>query len=996
MELFGYTITKKEQSGKLEAFQIAGDSAVDVASFGSTGVMSYNFDLVTVPQGEVELIKTYRRISLSPDIDLALGEIKNEAFIFDVPGRRAFEPAFTTECDLSDQLKEKISEELGNIYNVIDFNNNGVDLFMDFYIDGRIYLHKVIDKSKPKEGIQKIIPIDPVKMKKVREIPPADNKGIYDITKIKEYYIFQDFIDSSTSTVSPTLSGTGLLISPDAIAYADSGLRDKDSNAVIGYLYKAIIPYNNLKLMEDSSIVLRVSRAPDRRAFYVDTGNLPKIKAEQYMKDLMNRFKSKMVYDSKTGSVVDRRSVLSMVEDYWLPRREGGRGTEIETLPGCLAMDTKVSLLDGRELSINEITNEMNNGKELWTYSCDPFTGKIKPGLISWAGVTQKSAKVIRLTLDNGESIVCTPDHKFPIYGRGFIRADELTDNSSIIPLYRRKKQINQNKRTDYEELFDNENKKWKFTHRVVNENIALEELLYDEDCVGGFNITHHRNFNRYDNSPNNLCRMSWNDHRKLHSDRGFDKEASERGRLAAKIKRETIRENNPEEYRRIYIKPMRDGLKNWLDNLSVDEITKRNLERSEIIKSYYSNLSNEEKIELGLKRSEIMRSYHSNLTDNEKQRRDEICNINLERAKIVNRALWNDPEFREKEKIRREKTFTEERREEISKRITLMHQKNNLDSEFCSKRRRAIQDNQKIIIDNEILCAIIDCVSGKTTHQVTIEDVVDLLNSNKSLVEKFKFLNKDKSTPNFNFDDGFTVGVVRKCPKDFGYNSWTELRRNANKHNHRIISIEWLDSPIEVGTLTIDNDYHTFALTAGIFTKNSDSIGVITDIEYFRGKLYQSLNVPASRFKDEPTSFSFGKSTEINRDEYRFKKFLNRVRQRFMYVFEDLLRTQLILKKIISPEDWDGIRRELQWNYTEDNAFVEYKETEIMMNRVEALQAIDQFVGKYYTEDWVLKNVMHYSADEIDNLEKYKNTAKETDQETEPEGETSSDAFNF
>jgi hypothetical protein len=497
MELFGYTITKKEQSGKLEAFQIAGDSAVDVASFGSTGVMSYNFDLVTVPQGEVELIKTYRRISLSPDIDLALGEIKNEAFIFDVPGRRAFEPSFTTECELSDQLKEKISEELGNIYNVLDFNNNGVDLFMDFYIDGRIYLHKVIDKSKPKEGIQKIIPIDPIKMKKVRELPPADNKGIYDITKIKEYYIFQDFIDSSTSTVSPTLSGSGLLISPDAIAYADSGLRDKDSNAVIGYLYKAIIPYNNLKLMEDSSIVLRVSRAPDRRVFYVDTGNLPKVKAEQYMKDLMNRFKTKMVYDSKTGSVVDRRSVLSMVEDYWMPRREGGRGTEIQTLDG-------------------------------------------------------------------------------------------------------------------------------------------------------------------------------------------------------------------------------------------------------------------------------------------------------------------------------------------------------------------------------------------------------------------------------------------------------------------------------------------------------SDSIGVIADLEYFRGKLYQSLNVPASRFKDEPASFSFGKSTEINRDEYRFKKFLNRVRQRFMYVFEDLLRTQLILKKIISPEDWDGIRRELQWNYTEDNAFVEYKESEIMMNRVETLQAIDPFVGRYYTEDWVLKNIMHYSADEIANLEKYK--------KTNPKEETSSD----
>lgn len=482
MEIFGYSITKKEQPGKLETFQVEPDSAQDVSDFGSSGIMSYNYDLVTVPQNEIELIKTYRKIALSPDIDLALSEIKNEIFIFDTPGRKAFEAAFPEDTKLSEDLRLKIGDEIDNLYSIVDFNNSGLNLFMDFYVDGKMYFHKVIDKSKPKLGIQKIIPIDPLRIKKIRELPNPDKNGIYDITKIKEYYIFQPNFDAVNNTSHSTGLSNGLMITPDAISYTDSGIKDKESNIVVGYLYKSIIPFNNLKLMEDSSIVLRVSRSPERRVIYVDVGNLPKARAEAYMKSLMNRFKTKLVYDSKTGSVVDRKSVLSMVEDYWLPRREGGRGTEIETLPG-------------------------------------------------------------------------------------------------------------------------------------------------------------------------------------------------------------------------------------------------------------------------------------------------------------------------------------------------------------------------------------------------------------------------------------------------------------------------------------------------------SDNLGVIADIEYFRGKLYQALNVPISRFKEDPTSFSFGKTTEINRDEYRFKKFLNRARQSFMYLFEDLLKTQLILKKIIAEDDWCDIIRDLQWNYTEDNAFIEYKESEILMNRLETLGAVDQYIGKYFTEEWVFKNILHYSEEEIKTL---------------------------
>jgi hypothetical protein len=348
MNIFGYTISKGQKAGKLDAFQIEPDAAADVLGAGTAGVVSYNYDLVTVPENEAELIRTYRRIAMSPDIDLALTEIKNEIFIFDVAGRRAIDIGFISDSKLSESVKKKITEEFIEIYNIIDFNNNGLTYFMDWYIDGKIFLHKVIDTNNPKDGIKKVIPIDPLKIKKVREIPKTDKNGIYNAADIVEYYIYVDN-SNDINRASATEIGRGLKIQPDAIAYADSGIYDKQSNCVIGNLHKAIIPFNNLRLMEDSLVIYRVSRAPERRVIYVDVGNLPKNKAEQYIRDLMNRFKNKLVYDSKTGSVADRKNVLSMIEDYWLPRREGGRGTEISTLPG------------GENLGITEDVNYFKN-----------------------------------------------------------------------------------------------------------------------------------------------------------------------------------------------------------------------------------------------------------------------------------------------------------------------------------------------------------------------------------------------------------------------------------------------------------------------------------------------------------------------------------------------------------------------------------------------------------------------------------------------------------
>jgi hypothetical protein len=500
MEIFGFSITKNKNKAKLDTFQVEPDASAEVLSGASAGVVLYNYDLVTVPENEAELIRTYRRISLSPDIDLALTEIKNEIFIFDVPGRRAIDIGFINDSELSETLQKKIVEEFVNVYDILDFSNNGLTLFMDWYIDGRLFLHKVIDSANPKEGIKKIVSIDPLKIKKVREIPKPDEKGIYNIADIIEYYVYVDSPNGINKATQAEIN-RGLKIQSDAIAYSDSGIYDKNSNCVLSYLHKAIVPFNNLRLMEDSLIIYRVSRAPERRVIYVDVGNLPKNKAEQYIHDLMNRFKNKLVYDSKTGSVADRKNVLSMIEDYWLPRREGGRGTEISTLPG-------------------------------------------------------------------------------------------------------------------------------------------------------------------------------------------------------------------------------------------------------------------------------------------------------------------------------------------------------------------------------------------------------------------------------------------------------------------------------------------------------GDNLGIVDDVNYFKKKLYQSLNVPISRFLDDAPTFIFGKGVEINRDEYRFKKFIDRLRQRFMIIFEDLLRTQLLLKKIITEQDWEGIRRNIQWIYAEDNNFVEFKESEVLNNRVNTLTQIDPFVGKYFTREWVMKNVLRMSDVEVQELIQKFGADSENNSEVENESE--------
>lgn len=334
INLFGFTIGRddKQQAVKSQSFitPVSDDGAATVSAGGYYGTY---VDIDASAKSESELISRYREISNYPDCDNAIEEIVTEA----IAAIDSEEPVTINldELELSKSIKESIREEFTEILSLLDFKDKAHDIFRRWYVDGRLYYQKVINPAQVKKGIQELRFIDPRKIRKVREVKKEKlQSGVDVISKIDEFFIYNEKGLNYTPGIAPTNSNSGIRISTDAIAYCPSGQLDLDKNIVLGYLHKAIKPVNQLKMMTDSLVIYRLARAPERRIFYIDVGNLPKLKAEQYMKDIMARYRNKIVYDSATGEIKDDRKFMTMLEDFWLPRREGGRGTEIDTLAG--------------------------------------------------------------------------------------------------------------------------------------------------------------------------------------------------------------------------------------------------------------------------------------------------------------------------------------------------------------------------------------------------------------------------------------------------------------------------------------------------------------------------------------------------------------------------------------------------------------------------------------------------------------------------------------
>lgn len=341
-ELFGFSIGKRAEIS--DAVGLTGDSPQNVSfvapeNFDGTqvietgGFMSSVYDFGGSFMDENSIIRQYRSMSLYPEVDMAIEDIVTQAIVFDTDDSAV--KIKLDNVELSDNIKSKINYEFEKIIKLLDFKNKGYDIFRRWYVDGRLYFQNIIDVEHPENGIVELRAIDPVRIRKVRkvqkEVKRIQNTTVPVVKKVEEHYVYTDY---EISNVAATTSAMGVKISPDSITYCHSGYVDQTSKRVVGHLHKAIRPLNMLRQTEDAMVVYRIARAPERRVFYIDVGNLPKQKAEEYIKNLMTRYRNKLTYDSSTGEIKDQKNHMSMLEDYWLPRREGGKGTEISTLPG--------------------------------------------------------------------------------------------------------------------------------------------------------------------------------------------------------------------------------------------------------------------------------------------------------------------------------------------------------------------------------------------------------------------------------------------------------------------------------------------------------------------------------------------------------------------------------------------------------------------------------------------------------------------------------------
>jgi hypothetical protein len=792
MKLFGFEFKREIPVDTTPSFapKEADDGAVVVAAGGAYGTY---IDLDGTVRTEAELVTKYREMSLQPEIDSAVDEIINESI--DINESDIVDINLDS-LEIPDKIKKAIREEFKVVLNILNFQSRAYEIYRRWYIDGRIYYHVVIDEKNVQDGIKEVRYIDPRKIRKIREVAKrkvsGGEGGEAVVPKVQnEYFIFNDKgFNYGNKSVGPTT--TGMKIAKDSIVYITSGLTDTQGTMVLSYLHKSIKALNQLRTLEDALVIYRLARAPERRIWYIDVGNLPKMKAEQYVRDIMVKHKNRLIYDGATGEVRDDRKFM------------------------CYAMDTKIPLLDGRTLTLQNLMDEYEQGKQNWVYSCDPVTGKFVPGPVSWAGVTKKNAEVVRVTFDNGESVVCTPDHKFPVWGKGFIEAQDLV-GESIIPGYRRKASIYKGGK-EYEQIFKNDTKKWEFVHREVsrwkNENDLREEMLYDQSYTEENKQTiHHKNCNNLDNSPGNLVLMNRYDHLKYHAEQA----------------RNNFKPNTSESF-----------TPEW-------------------------------------------------------------------RAKLSAKAKSRTPA----------------------------------------------------------------CKTWKITTPVGEQLVVENLND---------FCRK--------------LGLNRSNIK--GKYGSKQYRAEALK-NHKAVSVEYLIDPIDVGCITVDLDetyhsHHTYLLDAGVYTKNTmledywlprreggrgtevttlpggQTLGEMDDVLYFQKKLYQTLNVPVNRLNSDAL-FSLGRATEVTRDELKFAKFITRLRGRFSTLFTSLLEKQLVLKGIMSIEDWQNIAADIKYDFAKDNYFTELKDAEIIQNRSNLLMIMEQggMLGKYYSHSWARKNILHQSDDDIE-----------------------------
>lgn len=887
MKLFGFEFVRKQEQEPVTAPSFTpkeqDDGALTVAPGGGFGVY---VDLDGTVRTEAELVTKYREMSIQPEIDTAVDEIVNESISIDEDD---VVNIYLDELKISDNIKNNIRAEFLNVLNLLNFQNKAYEIYRRWYIDGRLYYHIVIDEKNVKNGIKELRYIDPRKIRKIREVTRSKVIGGIDSTSTipktqNEYFVFNERgFNYGNKTVGPATSG--LRIAKDSIVHVTSGLTDNQGTTVLSYLHKAIKALNQLRTLEDALVIYRLARAPERRIWYIDVGNLPKMKAEQYVRDVMIKHKNRLVYDASTGEVRDDRKFM------------------------CYAMDTKIPLLDGRTLELQQIIQEYKEGKKNWVYSCDPVTGKFYPGPVSWAGVTKENAEVVKVTFDNGKHVVCTPDHKFPVWGKGFIEAQHLTPEDSIIPGYRRKKAIIIDG-VEYEQIYKNDTKTWEFTHREVakwKKTVGIsEEFIHNIKYINASkSIVHHKDYSGLNNNPENLVMMNHKDHMLFHKEIQSVLYSTDIITVVDYCARLNLSIDQTLEY-----------INTQVDFNSWKKINKDRNPRNKNI----SDLS---------------------FTYNDLMRISKLAGFNS----------WK------KYKVSYE----------------------TIERESNGRKRRNLYRKGSIELHNHL--------SEKAKNREPVCKTWKVVNPNGTIeiIENLSSFCRENNLNRSNIKSTFGSK---------GYKAEQLV-------NHRIVSVEKLSDAQTVGSMAIDmnetyHSHHTYLLDAGVYTKNTmledywlarreggrgtevttlpggQTLGQMDDVLYFQKKLYGTLNVPVNRLNSDAL-FSIGRATEITRDEVKFGKFVNRLRTRFAHLFTNLLEKQVVLKGIMSIEDWQLIAPNIKYIFSKDNYFTELKEADILQNRIQVFAAMDQsqLVGKYFSNDYVRKHIFRQSDDEIDEIDK-------------------------
>jgi len=591
--------------------------------------------------------------------------------------------------------------------------------------------------------------------------------------------------------------------------------------------------FRQLVMAEDAMLTYRIIRAGEKKVFKIDVGNIDEDDIEEYIYKVATKFKKTAQINPNDGQIDYRFNILGNDEDYFLPVRNANTQTGIDTLPGaCLALDTKIDLLNGRSLELNEIINEFNNGKELWTYSINPNTGSIVPGKITWAGITRKNTDVIKITLDSGKSIICTPDHKFPTKFNGKKEAKDLLVGESMWSFNKKENIIKGGSgvRNTYEMVYDHSINDWLYTHRVVANYMKEKnkhEILIHKINTDNLQTIHHKDYNRHNNNPENLCFMNSKDHFYYHNNTA--KEMYDLYDNDTKILHKNLRKL---------------GLNTYWNNISVENLTiKRKTAINNSLKS---------------------RTKSANTFSNNPNKNVIIENIRLKSAETKNK-----PE----NKLR------------YSNNTKLQWKNTNLGN--------IIKEKQSIKYSEKLLDLIVDYYNELGRIDLILEKKINTDNS--EWLNEFNILNPNNKQLNKMTE--ITRNNIDKLLKHFGYTNWNDFKHKVPCYNHKIVSIEHLTEKQDTGTITIDgqeklHNHHTFALTNGIFTYNSN-LDAIQDIEYLRDNLFIGLGIPKPFLSFQDAA---GAGKNMAQYDIRFAKKINRIQQAIIQELNKMAMVHLFL----------------------------------------------------------------------------------------------------